>query len=165
MSPHASLGLCECGVYISTYMVLCVYIQNCVHLYGSAWMHMCICVDMRWSLLGLWVICSYLCKHVFGCGWKNVWSVGWWHTCRSMSVWISVALCVCVCVLVCRYLSEMHVMYVDVTTLLEKDFSTHFFSCLSTVWPAEGAQDFLPALEIATKISIKRWPSSENVDY
>ena len=47
MSPHASLDLCECGVYISTYMVLCVYIQNCVHLYGSAWMHMCICVDMR----------------------------------------------------------------------------------------------------------------------
>ena len=51
------------------------------------------------------------------------------------------------------------------TTLLDKDFSTHFFSCLSTVWPAERAQDFLPALEIATKISIKRWPSLENVDY
>ena len=27
---------------------------------------------------------------------------------------------------VCRYLSVMNVMYVDVTTLLEKDFSTHF---------------------------------------
>ena len=57
----------------------------------------------------------------------------------------------CVCVLVCRYLSVMNVMYVDVTTLLEKDFSTHFFSCLSTVQQGEGAQDFLPALEIATK--------------
>lgn len=113
MSLHASLGLCECGVYISTYKVLCVYLQNCVHLYGSVWMHMFICVDTTWSLLELWVICSYLCKHVFGCGWKNVWSVGWWHTCRSMSVWISVALCMCVCVLVCRYLSVMNVMYVD----------------------------------------------------
>lgn len=72
-----------------------------------------------------------------------------------------VGLCQCeylwhyACVLVCRYLSVMNVMYIYVTTLLEKDFSTHFFSCLSTVWPAEGAQDFLPALEIATKISNK----------
>ena len=64
MSLHASLGLCECGVYISDYMLLFVYIQNCVHLYGSVWMHMCICVDMRWSLLGLWVMRSYLCKHI-----------------------------------------------------------------------------------------------------
>lgn len=64
MSLHAPLGLCECGVYISDYMLLCVYIQNCVHLYGSVWMHICICVDMRWSLLGHWVMHSYLCKHM-----------------------------------------------------------------------------------------------------
>lgn len=47
-------------------------------------------------------------------------------------------------------------MYVGVSTFFWKDFSGHFHICFPMIQPAEAAQDFLPAPEVAKKMNIKR---------
>lgn len=75
---HICIYVC---VYINVYIHIHVCIYNLcfsgsvqvwnayysvpTHLHVSVWVHMCICVYTKWLLLGLWVLHSYLCKHVF----------------------------------------------------------------------------------------------------
>lgn len=155
MSLHASLGGCECGVHIYDYRLLCAHIEDYGHLCVSAYMHMYICVFMRWPLLELWVLCSYLCKHTsLGVA---VRTYGLWDYDTPVSLWTSVALRVCVCSGLYVLVYDKH-MWVDVSTFFWKDFSGHFHTCFSMTQPVERAWDFLPTLEAAKKINIKRWP-------